>query len=52
MIEGGPVESGFDAIQEIAGLKIISGLNAANELGEAAVKIVAWDIQAAARPRS
>jgi hypothetical protein len=34
------------------GLKIISGLNAADELGQAAVEIVAGNIQVAACPRS
>jgi hypothetical protein len=51
VIESRPVEITFDAIQEISGLKIVSSLNAANELSEAAVEIVSWDVQVPARPR-
>src|SRR5215472_618187 len=51
MIESGPVESAFNAIQEITDLKIVSDLTAANKLGKATVEIVSGDIQAAARPR-
>ena len=51
VIESRPVEIAFDAIQEISGLKIVSSLNAANELSEAAVEIVSWDVQVPARPR-
>jgi len=36
----------------VPGLKIIAGLNAANELGEAAIKIVIGDIQATVGPRA
>src|SRR5262249_33384494 len=50
MIESSPVESAFHTIQEITRLKIISGLNAANELGEAAIEIIAGNVQVPACP--
>jgi hypothetical protein len=51
VIESRPVEITFDAIQEISCLKIVSSLNAANELSETAVEVVAWNVQIATGPR-
>src|SRR5215831_7646625 len=52
MAESCPVEIALNAEQKVAALKIIASLNATNELGDAAVEIVVWNIQAAAGPRS
>ena len=51
MIETRPIEITFNAEQNVAGLEIITGLDAADELGSAAIKIVAGNIQAAVGPR-
>src|SRR5262245_28229666 len=51
MAERRPLNIACDAQQQVTGLKIISSLNAPNELGEAAVDIVVWNIQIAAGPR-
>ena len=50
MIESRPVKVPFDAKQKVTGLKVITSLDAPNELGEAAVEIVAWNVQIAAGP--
>jgi len=50
MIETRPIEIAFDAKQKVTGLEIITGLDAADELGDAAIKIVAGNVQAAAGP--
>ena len=47
MIESRPIEITFDTKQKVTGLKIITGLDAADELGDASVEIVAGNIQAA-----
>ena len=52
MIEGRPIEIAFDTKQKMTGLKIITGLDAADELGDASVEIVAGNIQAAVGPCS
>ena len=51
MIKTRPIEIAFDAKQKVAGLEIITGLDATYELGDAAIKIVSGDVQAAAGPR-
>src|SRR5215472_8958738 len=51
MIESGPVKITFDAKQKVTGLNVIASLDTRNKLGEAAVEIVAWNIQIAAGPR-
>ena len=50
MTESGSVKLAFHAKQEMTGLNVVAGLNATDELGEAAIKIVAWNVQAAVRP--
>ena len=45
MIESRPVKIAFDANQKVAGLKVVASLDTANEFGEPAVEIVAWNIQ-------
>lgn len=50
MIETRPIEIAFDAKQKVTGLEIVTGLDAADELGDAAIKIVAGNIQAAVGP--
>ena len=50
MIETRPIEITFDAKQKVTGLEIITGLDAADEFGDAAIKIVAGNIQAAVGP--
>ena len=45
VIESRPVEITFDAQQKVAGLKVITSLDTGNKLGEAAVEIVAWNVQ-------
>src|SRR5262245_53935883 len=52
MAESRSIKVSFDAKQKMTGLEIITGLNATNELGETAIKIVVWNIQVAAGPRS
>ena len=44
------VEVSLNAKQKVAGLKVVSRLNAADEFGEAAIKIVVRDIQATVGP--
>src|ERR1044071_9232222 len=44
MIEACPIEVAFDTKQKATGLKIISSLNATDELGDAAIKIVAGNV--------
>src|SRR5262249_12565055 len=46
-----PIKITFNAKQKMASLEIITGLNAADEFGGAAMQ-VARDVQAAARPRT
>ena len=41
MIETRPVEIAFDSKQKMTGLEIVTGLDAADELADAAIKIVA-----------
>ena len=50
MIETRPIEIAFDAKQKVTGLEIIPGLDAADEFGDAAIEIVAGNIQAAFGP--
>src|SRR5215471_5078163 len=50
MPETRAVEITLDSEQEMVGLKVVASLNAAEKLGKAAVKIVAWNIQASAGP--
>src|SRR5215469_6413939 len=50
MIESRPVKIAFDANQKVAGLKVVASLDTANEFGEPAVEIVAWNIQITAGP--
>ncbi len=52
MIKGRPIEITFNTKQKVTRLKIITGLDAANELGDASVEIIAGNIQAAIGPRS
>ena len=52
MIETCPIDVGFGPKQNVAGLKIITGLNAADELGDAAIEVVAGNVQAAICPAS
>ena len=52
MIETRPVDITFDAEQKVASLEIITSLDAADELGDAPIKIVAGNIQAAVGPCS
>ena len=52
MIEACPIDVGFGPKQNVTGLKIITGLNAADELGGAAIDVVAGNVQAAIRPAS
>ena len=52
MIESCAVEITLDAKQQVTGLEIISSLNATNEFGQTAVKIIVWNIQATVGPRS
>jgi hypothetical protein len=52
MAESRPIEVAFDAKQKMAGLKVIAGLNAADEFGQTAIKIVIWNIQTAVSPRT
>jgi hypothetical protein len=52
MTESCAVEIAFDTKQQVTSLKIISSLNATDELGEAAVETVVWNIETAVRPRS
>src|SRR6516162_4190629 len=51
MIESGPVKITFNAKQKVTGLEVITSLDTANELGEPAVEVVAWDGQIATGPR-
>jgi len=44
MIEGRPIEIAFDAKQKVTGLEIITGLNAADEFGDPAIKIIAGNV--------
>src|SRR6476646_10960032 len=50
MIEGRPIKITFDAEQKVTGLEIITGLNAADEFGDAAIKIIAGNVRAAVGP--
>src|SRR5690242_13196061 len=50
MIESRPIEITFDAEQKMTGLEIITGLDAADEFGDAAIKIIAGNVQAAVGP--
>ena len=50
MIESRPIEIAFDAKQKVTGLEIITGLDAADEFGDAAIEIVAGNVQAAVGP--
>jgi hypothetical protein len=51
MIESCPVKVTFDTKQKVTGLKVIASLETANEFGEAAVEVVAWNGQIATGPR-
>jgi hypothetical protein len=50
MTKGGPVEITLDAEQKVTGLHIITSLQAADEFSEAAIQIVAGNVQAAVGP--
>jgi hypothetical protein len=50
MIESRSVKLALDAKQKMTGLNVVAGLNATNELGDAGIKVVAWNVQAAVRP--
>ena len=50
MTETRPIEITFDTKQKVASLKIVTGLDAADELRGASVEIVARNVQAAAGP--
>src|SRR5262245_45917679 len=52
MAERRSVEICLDTKQKMTGLEVIAGLHPANEFGEAAIEIVAWNIQIAACPRT
>ena len=52
MAERRPIEFTLDAKQEMPGLNVVARLNASNKFGEATVKIVVWNVQAAAGPCS
>src|SRR6266536_499412 len=52
VIETRPIEIAFYTNEKVTGLKIITGLDAANELGDTAIKIIAGNVQAAVRPSS
>jgi hypothetical protein len=47
-----PIEITFNTKQEVTRLNVVAKLDAANELGDAAVEIVARNVQAAAGPRA
>src|SRR5262249_8098046 len=46
-----PIEITFNTKQEVTRLNVVAKLDAANELGDAAIEIVARNVQAAAGPR-
>ena len=50
MIETRSIEIAFDAKEKVTGLEIITGLDAADEFGDAAIKIIAGNVQAAVGP--
>src|SRR5262249_34665769 len=52
MTESCAVKIAFDAQQQVTDLKIISSLDTTNELGEAAIKTIVWNIQIAVGPRA
>src|SRR5262249_5578038 len=49
--EARPIEITFNTKQEVTRRTVVDKLDAANELGDAAVEIVAWNVQTAAGPR-
>src|SRR5215813_11069656 len=51
MTKTDPIEITFNAKQEVTRLNVIAKLDSADELGEAAIKSVVWNIKAAAGPR-
>ena len=52
MTKSRPIEIALDAKQQVTRLNVIAELDTANELGDAAIQIVAWNVQAAAGPRT
>jgi hypothetical protein len=52
MTKSRSIEFTFDTEQQATQLKIVPSLNATNELSEAAVEIIARNIQAAVGPRA
>ena len=52
MIESRPIEITFDTKQKVASLEIVTGLDAADKLGDTSVEIVTGNIQAAVVPCS
>src|SRR5262249_61644945 len=46
-----PTDITFNANQEVTRLNVVAKLHAANEFCDAAIEIVAWNVQAAAGPR-
>ena len=52
MTEAGSIELTFDTKQKVAGLEVIARLHASNEFGQAAIQIVAGNVQAAVGPSS
>src|SRR5262249_41676948 len=49
--ETGPIEITFKAKQKMTCLNVVAKLDAANELCDAAIEIVTWNVQTAAGPR-
>jgi hypothetical protein len=50
MSESRPIDITFEAKEKVTCLKIIPGLDAADELGNAAIRAVAGNVQAAVDP--
>ena len=50
MSKASPTELTFDTKQKMTGLEVIARLHAANEFAEAAIQIVARNVQAAVGP--
>jgi hypothetical protein len=52
MIKTCPIEIAFGANEKVTGLEIITSLDAADELADTAIKIIAGNVQVAVRPCS
>jgi hypothetical protein len=52
MIESCPIKVTFETKQKVTGLNVVTSLDAANKIGEAAIEVVTWNIQIATGPRS